>query len=311
MPLYLDDVCSEESGRIVKEHLGECPECSKIYGRMKNEELVTQVSAERESVIRRQAGYFKRKSAVAGAVIAGIFMIPVLVCLIVNLAVGNGLGWFFVVLSSLLVASSLTVVPLMVPENKGLWTLGTFTASLILLLAVADLYSHGRFFLVAAEAVLFSFSVVFLPFVIRTKPVKALGIKHMGFWVMVIDTAFLYLLFAAIFLRNREPGFIFKAFGVASPFIGFVWIAFLICYLMKCSRLIRGGLCVMLFGVAAFLSEFIVNKILGLAAAMPEFHPSLWNAATIDGNVTWVILIGSIVIGLILAGIGLVRDNIK
>ena len=126
-----------------------------------------------------------------------------------------------------------------------------------------------------------------------------------------LSLALLYLLFVAIFLRNREPGFIFKAFGVASPFIGFVWIAFLICYLMKCSRLIRGGLCVMLFGVAAFLSEFIVNKILGLAAAMPEFHPSLWNAATVDGNVTWVILIGSIVIGLILAGIGLVRDNIK
>ncbi|MBD5514514.1 MAG: RNA polymerase sigma factor [Lachnospiraceae bacterium] len=73
--------------------------------------------------IHHQADFFKRKSAIAGTAIAGIFMIPVLVCLIVNLTIGAALDWFFIVLASLIVAASLIVVPLVMPENKFLWTL--------------------------------------------------------------------------------------------------------------------------------------------------------------------------------------------
>ena len=309
MPLYLDDVCSEESGRIVKEHLGECPECSRIFARMKNDEIETAVSVEREDVIRRQAGYFKRKSAVAGAVIAGILMIPVLVCLIVNLATGNGLGWYYVVLCSLLVAASLTVVPLMAPANKGLWTLGTFTGSLLLLLAVINLYTHSRFFLVSASAVLFAFSVVFLPFVARSKPVKALGIRHKGILILLIDTAMFFLMMFAIFLHSLKPGFLFRAIGISVPFIGLIWIAFLICYLLRCSRLIKAGICVTMFGAAAFVTDFFVNRILGYAAELPTFYFFIWNADTIDGNVKWVILLMSIIVGLILVGVGLALDH--
>lgn len=35
LPLYIDDVCSEESKTAVEEHLAECGECRKIYASMK------------------------------------------------------------------------------------------------------------------------------------------------------------------------------------------------------------------------------------------------------------------------------------
>ena len=54
---------------------------------------------EKDEVINSQARFFKRKSAFAGSIIGLIFSIPILVCLIVNLATGAGLTWFFIVLA--------------------------------------------------------------------------------------------------------------------------------------------------------------------------------------------------------------------
>ncbi|SUN62481.1 membrane protein [Streptococcus dysgalactiae subsp. equisimilis] len=39
LPLYIDDVCSEESRRIVDEHLSECSKCSETLKQMKKENL--------------------------------------------------------------------------------------------------------------------------------------------------------------------------------------------------------------------------------------------------------------------------------
>lgn len=311
MPLHLDGVCSEQSSRIVEEHLNECAACRKLFLQMKNDELESAVRQETDDVIKRQAGYFKRRSAVAGAVIAGIFMIPILVCLIVNLATGRGLSWFFVVLCSLLVAASVSVVPLMVPENKGLWTLGTFTASLLLLIGVANLYTHSRTFLPAAAGILFAFAAAFLPAVIKTKPVKALNIRYKGLWVMVIDTLLFVLLLAAAAVYLNSPGRLPLWLSVALPFIGFAWMIFVICYFPKCSKLIKAGVCVIITGIIMFTTEYIVNGILGTPSALPRFAPAVWNSSTSDGNVKWIILIAAAIAGVLMIIIGLTAGAMR
>ncbi len=315
MPLYLDRVCSDQSSRIVEEHLNECPACKNMFLRMKNEELETAVIEEKEEVLKRQAGYFKRKSALAGAVIAGIFMIPVLVCLIVNLATGRGLDWFFIVLCALIVAASVSVVPLMVPENKGLWTLGTFTGSLLLLIGVVNLYTHGNTFLPAAAAILFSFSVAFLPAVIRTKPVKALNIPNKGLIVMLIDTGLFILLLLAGAWYTKSLGSFGAYVAIALPFIAFAWVMFAVLYFPKWGKLIKAGLCLILLGVLAFFTEFIVNSMMGYSTTLPKFAPYVWNYDTVDGNVKWILLIAFAVIGVILILAGLMiktkKENVK
>ena len=174
LPLYADDVSSAGSRKMVEEHLEECAECTKVLEQLRTHEIEAGLKEEKNQVIEYQAKKFRRRRATAGSVVAGLFMIPVLVCLIVNLASGAALGWFFVVLAALAVAASLIVVPLMVPENKLLWTFCAFCASLVLLLFVCSLYSGGSWFLVASSAALFGLGVVFLPFVIRAEPVKQL-----------------------------------------------------------------------------------------------------------------------------------------
>ena len=172
LPLYADDVCSGRSRELIEEHLQECPDCSAMLEKLRTHEIETDLQEEKEQVIEHQAKRFRRRSATVGSVVSGLFMIPVVVCLIVNLASGSPLGWFFIVLAGLAVAASLVIVPLMMPENKLFWTFCAFTMSLLLLLAVTCFYSHGNWFFTAASAVLFGLSVCFLPFLIRAKPVR-------------------------------------------------------------------------------------------------------------------------------------------
>ena len=172
LPLYVDEVCSPESRSLVDAHLQECSGCRDYLGQLRTKELESGLKEERDEVIRHQALHFRRHSEIVGAVIGGIFAIPILVSLIVNLAAGRALGWFFIVMAAMLVAASLIVVPLMVPEDKPFWTFCAFCASLVLLLGACCQYTHGNWFHVAASAVIFGLSVVFMPFVIRAKPLQ-------------------------------------------------------------------------------------------------------------------------------------------
>lgn len=188
LPLYADDACSKASRDAVEEHLLECPACKEMLHKIKDSEIVDELVSEKNEVIEYGQKRFKRRSALVGSVISGLFMIPILVCLIINIFNGMALGSFFIVLASLLAAASLIIVPLMAPEDKAFWTFCAFTASLILLLAVVCIVSGGNWFWIASSAVLFGLSVVFLPFLIRTRPVKnALGNSNRVLVVLGID----------------------------------------------------------------------------------------------------------------------------
>ena len=222
LPLYADEVCSETSRRLIEEHLRECPECSGELEKLRTHEIEDGLQEEKEQVISYQAKRFRRRSATVGSVIAGVFMIPVLVCLIVNLASGAALGWFFVVLGGLAVAASLIIVPLMVPEDKLFWTFCAFCLSLLLLLAICNFYTHGNWFWIAASAVLFGLSVIFLPFVMKAKPVREMtaGVKR---WpvVLTVDLILIANMMNMVTLRSKS---IFKTGGILALCAAGIWL---------------------------------------------------------------------------------------
>lgn len=185
LPLYADDVCSSASKNIIEEHLKECPECSAMLEKLRSHEIESDLAEEKEQVLEHQAKRFKRRSTTVGSVVSGIFMIPILVCLIINLVSGTALSWFFIVLGGLAVAASLIIVPLMVPEDKLFWTFCAFTLSLLLLLAICCFSTHGNWFFTAASAVLFGLSAVFLPFVLKARPVSRM-IGSFNRWLIVL-----------------------------------------------------------------------------------------------------------------------------
>ncbi len=171
LPLYADEACSEQSRKLVGEHLLNCAECRDMLRRIRENEIENGLKNEKESVLQYGVRQFKKRTAAVGSAVSGVLIIPILICLFLF---GSPMGWIDIVLAALCVAASVSVVPIMVQEDKLFWMLCAFTASLLLLLAVICVHGHGTWFWIASSASLFGIAAVGLPFVLKAKPMKML-----------------------------------------------------------------------------------------------------------------------------------------
>ena len=102
----------------------------------------------------------------------GAYLLALVICFICNLAINKTLSWFFIVLTALMTAFSLfPSCAKFVRRGKLLAVSGSFVISLLLLLLSCCLYTHGDWFFIALTAVLFAFSVIFLPIFLALYPV--------------------------------------------------------------------------------------------------------------------------------------------
>ena len=209
LPLYADNACSTKSRTLVEEHLQECPDCRELVSRILKTEIEDTLHSEKESVIEYGVRQFRRRSAIVGSAVSGVFMVPVLVIAIMAFIAGSTMNWVTVVLAAFCVAASLIAVPVLVPEDKAFWTFCAFCASLMILLGVACIYTRGNWFWIASSAVLFGLSVIFLPFLIRAKPVrKLIGKSNRVLIVLGVDCT---LFFNMLNMVSSEGRFTFNS----------------------------------------------------------------------------------------------------
>lgn len=269
LPLYLDEVCSNSSRSLVEGHLAECAECASELAALRQGEMEAGLNIEKTGVISRQAKQFRRKSTLAGLVVAGILMIPILVCLIVDLASGQGLSWFFIVLSALLLVASVSALPLLMTEHRFLWSVAGFTGSLVLLLGVCCLYTVGDWFFVAASSCLFGLCVCLSPAVVNCQPIRGLLGNQRALAVFIADTALFFLMMVCIGAKVRSAGYNRLAFGISAPLIAYVWVLFLLIRYPKISGLARAGLCVMVSAACAYFIPGLIGFLIRSPIALP------------------------------------------
>ena len=312
IPLYLDGVCSEDSRENVEEHIAGCDVCRRLCDSMRADTLDKTMKCETDMVIQKQGKAMRRKSFTVGAVFAGILMIPVIVCLIVNLATGAALNWFFIVLTALMLAASLTVVPMMVPGRRFLYALASSTVSLLLLLLTCAVYTGGEWFFVAGSSTLFGLAAVFLPFAVRCEPLKTKLSGHKALAVFAADTVLYALMMTCIGLYVPYEGFARLTISISAPLVIFVWVIMLVLCYLPVNKAVRAGVCAALTGAVAFFTDGVIQKFLGGHMSLPRFMPFVWSGDTVDGNVKWLCLLVGVVVGavLILAGLGR-KDNRK
>lgn len=305
LPLYKDGVCSNASKKIIEEHLAECPACGKMLKDMIDSTIDEELVKEKNEVIDSQAKFFKRKSALAGSIVGGIFCVPILVCLIVNLATGAGLTWFFIVLAAMLVAASLIIVPLMMPKNKLFTTITAFTASVILLLAVCSIYTRGTWFFIAAPATLFGLTMLFAPFIAYNKPVKDHLGNHKGLAIMTAYTATFALMMVCIGLCTTPKAFFPMAFSIALPLVAMAWGMFASIRYLKANALVKIGACFGSAGVCSWLMEGLIGsygaKASSLTGVTYSSNSAFASSITCIGIAALLIILG-IIIGLAKGG---------
>jgi len=201
LPLYADEACSEKSRALVSEHLLDCADCRQMLEKIRETEIETNLKHEKSAVLQYGAKQYKKRTAAVGSAVSGAFLIPILICLYLF---GSPMTWMDIVLSSLCVAASVSVVPIMVQEDKLFWTLCAFTASLMVLLAVICVHSGGHWFWIASSASLFGIAAIGLPFLTKARPVRKL-IGDSSPWVViaVIDIALFFHMMNMITANGR------------------------------------------------------------------------------------------------------------
>lgn len=182
LPLYADDACSEKSRALVNEHLLDCADCRDMLQKLRETEIESSLKKEKDSVVQYGLKQFKKRTAAVGSAVSGAFIIPIVICLFLF---GSPMGWIDIVLASLCVAASVSVVPIMVQEDKLFWTFCAFTASLMVLLGVICIHGHGHWFWIASSASLFGLAAVGLPFIVKARPFQKL-IGNNKPWVVVV-----------------------------------------------------------------------------------------------------------------------------
>ena len=153
-------------------------------------------------------------------ILLSIYGLTLLGCAIGNLAAQHTLDWFFIVLSSVLVAASLTLVPVFADMHqkteklKAPLTVLSFTLSLELLLLVCCLYTGGDWFWVAGVSVLLGLSLVLLPLLLPGLPLPACFEGRRTSLYLLTETALLLLLLFVCQVYTGGYWFIITAVGV-------------------------------------------------------------------------------------------------
>lgn len=215
-------------------------------------------------------------------------------------------------LTSLLVLAAITAVPMMAEKKKGLWTLGSFAASLFLLLLTCCLYSGGNWLLVATTAVLFGLSVVFLPFVIGQAPLKGFAKRNKGLLVMAVDTILFYLLIVSCGFYSKAAGYWRPALLISTVGALIAWALFAAIRYLKANGFIRAGICVIAVGAVTAFANDIISLILDGTYHLSVFQANLtlWSTnALINANVCLIVLLSSFVIGGLLLLAGFLRNG--
>lgn len=148
-----------------------------------------------------------------------------------------------VLITSLMLTFSIINVPVLVRENRALWTLGASTVSLMLLYAAGCVYSHGDWFVMAVLGTLLGEAVVFLPFVLRSDVFEKYAGNCKGLICVAADSV---LTFACVIYGTLKYGDVVdlrEGMAATVACVALVWSVFLIIRYLKVNGFFKVALC--------------------------------------------------------------------
>ena len=96
------------------------------------------------------------------------YLVAILTCFIINVAISHTLSWFFIVLTSILCAYTFCpTITWMFTKNKSLVFIVSTFISLFLLFLTCSVYTNNYWFMIATMGVLLGYFIVFYPILFR------------------------------------------------------------------------------------------------------------------------------------------------
>lgn len=246
------------------------------------------------------------------------YLITILTCFIVNLAVSGRLDWFWIVLSSLVLSFSFINLPKLIKKHKLILLPLSMFMSLVLLLFVCVLYTSGDWFWVAAFSVLFGLLIVFTPIYISKYKVfdkikKYNDFISFAFYFVLLNILLIIVDFYCVTNGYSKAHWYLNIGFPISLYIYAVLNVFLSVRFLKINNLFKTGIILSLFNIFVYSIPFFVKvqniniqkEIDDLNILKANF--SNWNVEYIDKNVHCIIFFTFLFLSVVFLLYGLIK----
>ncbi len=237
------------------------PKLSEILGVTEHELITASVDnkAREEKMQAKKWRTFSMSWSLFFYIAYGVALIP---CFICDLAINNGLTWFWIVFCALLLAFTFTNLPKFIKKHKLIFLPLSIFLSLCLLLGVCCLYAGGNWFWVASLSILFVAVIVFTPIYISKYKVFSKIKKFNDFISLAIDFVVLNLLLFVIFSFTTANGYSYNNWylTIALPIVLAVYLflnILLLVRFLKINRLLKTSIILFLINIIYFIIPFI------------------------------------------------------
>ncbi len=294
LPLYVDGVCSKESGAFVASHIKTCEICSDMLKSLAENEVEKEFVEETHDVLKRHVRKEKTMAMKTGIIIAALLMIPVIIAIILTLPGYSDWKINSVLLASMFLVAGMTVVPLISKTKKFSKTVIFSTIALLLIIFFVEMFFDDGGWLRFGEiafSVVFGLSIVFAPFVIAQADLPEIMKNHKGLITMSWDTIWFYLMIYIFVIAYPES--MKDLLVVSTFFMVLVWLIFLTARYLKLNRWMKSGIIIAQIGIWTGIG----NKIGWIMIMERDLHVE--------------ILAGSLMVGIVFCIIGFIGGFAK
>lgn len=190
------------------------------------------------------------------------YVLALIPCFIVNLAVNKTLSWFWIVLSALVLSFTFTNLPKYIKKYKLVLVPLSMYLALCLLLAVCCIYTSGNWFWIPTLSVFLALIMVFVPIYITKYDIFAKIRKYNDFVSVAIDFVVLNILLIVINIYTYQNGYsnILWYFTLALPITIAVYLilnVLLSVRFLKINKLLKTSIILFIINSLYFIPPFV------------------------------------------------------
>ncbi len=244
-------------------------------------------------------------------IVSVMYGCSLLISLICNLVINHTLSWFFIVLTAEMTAFTVTLLPVLVKNKRGIIVLSAFTVSLILLLLTCNIYTHGNWFLITFVSVLYGMILIFLPLILTGINLPEPLCHHKTLICFISDTLMLFLL---VFVCNwyvKGNWFFPQGVMILAVSLTVPWGVMLTIRYTRLNRLLKVSLCMGIITAFLFFGDALIKAILGIEPFTLgyRFNFRRWDMEYISENINMIIFLVCMIITIVLSVMGVIKTS--
>lgn len=220
-------------------------------------EFFTACDDENTRVQARDASLWRKTAKGLRLFFAVGYAAALLACFICDLAIFHTLDWFWIVLTAVMLAFSLTNLPAIVGKNRLPVCLGAATGSLTLLLLACWLYAGGRWVLGGA-----AITAVCLVLPWSWWAIWRFYGRHIPPLCMAVFSVWVFLLLAVIHAFAGGGWLLDFACPIAAFGVGYTWLYFAVIRWLPVGLWLKTALCALLSAFAVPLGNTLIAALL-------------------------------------------------